>query len=279
MDIVKAFNAASKDPDLNIRDAGRRKIRDETKDKYLSEFRNEKDREFVQKVLEETIYVSEDEMLKELHKSFDRFSEEIGNEPFYICLPKYKFSSEHIFTIHLWSRIVKKNFIRFVNVESDIKHGTNILIIDDCVYSGNNTLATIDEMTYNNQNKHINFHLVVPYVSVWGNDAITSFKSPNALFSINMYNTKEIINFFARRENEKYEKMERRFKLELLSQVPIYFDHKVANNFSTFEPIYLHGIIPDQKSFGILINYLPDTDVKERIYRKHFRGLDLFTKE
>ena len=277
MDIVKAFNAASRDPELKLRYDGMRSITPDTKNEYLSKFDNVSDRGFAEKVLNSTIYVPGNVLLEELNRSFDSFADKIGNDSFYIFVPKEKFSSEHIFTIHLWNKIIRKNFIKFINVDSDVKDGTNVIIIDDCIYTGNNTLNTIDQMTYNNKNKTINFHLIIPYVSYWGKIAITGFKNRLQFPVLNFYDKIRIINFFAIPENEIYEGMIDKFRLQYHHQVAIYFDHKVANEFSTFDSIYLRGIIPGQKDYGLLINYPPDTDLKNRIYNKYFVGLNLFT--
>ena len=102
--LVKALNSAYKDPELKIRYSGLRKIKETTKNDYLSKFENIEDREFVKNVLEQTIYVPEEEFFKYLEEAFLSFSEFIGNRPFYIYLPKDKFSSEHIFTIYLWEK-------------------------------------------------------------------------------------------------------------------------------------------------------------------------------
>jgi len=281
MEIAKAFNAAYKDVDLlTIKHIGLRNISDTTKKEYLSRFTNKEDREFVEKVLNETIYVPEHVFLKELNDAFDKFSENIRDEPFYIYLPKAKFGSEQIFTIYLWNKIINKNFIKFVHAESDIDKNSNILIIDDCIYTGINTLSAIDETTYNNKNKVINFHLVIPYVSNLGKLEIETFsnrfKDESQLFSVKFYNTVNTVNFFSDPEDIKNEDFLRKFKLEGVFQVPIYFDHKVGNNFSTFDSIYLKGIVPGEEDYGLLINYIPDTDVKTRVYNKHFVGVDIF---
>lgn len=283
INLVKALNFACKDPELKIKYAGLREIKETTKNDYLSRFTNIEDKEFVQSVLEKTIYIPSEEFFKSLEESFRLFSESIGDEPFYIYLPKQKFSSEHIFTIYLWEKIIHKNFIHFVNSESVIKEGTNILIIDDCIYTGNNILSAIDETTYTNKNIKINFYLVVPFVSVGGFEAISSFKMKTQLFSVKFFLIKKMEHFFSKHnrldnspDSRNLEQFLERFKLEFSMQVPIYFDHKVANNFSTFESIYLEGIIPGQEDYGLLISYLPDTDVKSRIYNKYFQDINFF---
>ena len=103
------------------------------------------------------------------------------------------------------------------------------------------------------------------------------------VFSVKLFFVKKLSHYFPKHNKpEAYssrhlQQFLERFDLEYDMQVPIYFDHKVANNFSTFEPIYLRGIIPGQENYGMLINYLPDTDVKTRIYNKHFINVDFFS--
>ena len=219
---------------------------------------------------------------------------EIGDQPFYVYLPSSKFGSENIYTLYLWSRIRSLNFQGFITISDNPSvdlyigitcvvdggpsgAGSHILVIDDSVYIGNNALSIIDEITYANKGRHskqnpIYFHLVIPFVSTMGKEAILTFSSKDQFPIVTLYPTEVMIPLRDLWSGYTEELMER-FKLEFIHQIPLYFDHRVANEFSTFEPIYMGGIIPGQTPFGTLLPIKPDTDLKQRIYNKYFAGL------
>lgn len=272
--------------DLSVTHPGSRRISAETITTYLNSFRNENDRAFAKKVLEATRYVSQEEFIGALNNSFTQFEEKIGDRPFVVYLPSAKFGSETIFTLRLWSRIRQLNFQGFVTCSDDpsadpytgitcvVEGGSHVLVIDDAIYCGNNVLGCIDEITYNNRDRHskqnpIYFHLVIPFVSNIGRKTISEFTASKQFPNVSLYPMETMIPL--REQWSGYtEELMNRFQLEFMCQVPIYFDHKVACEFSTFEPIYMRGFVPEKGEIGMLLPSKPDTDLKSRLYRKYF---------
>ena len=235
--------------DLSVIHPGARQIPPETIIAYLQSFSNENDRAFAEKVLEVTRYIPQEQFLQALNNSFTQFEKRIGNHSFFVYLPSAKFGSESIFTLYLWSRIRRLNFQGFVTTDNGdsklidtytgitrvIEGGSHILVVDDAVYIGNNALAIIDESTYFNRGRHLKqnpiyFHMVIPFVSTYGKEAISTFTSRDQFPVITLYPTEIMIPLMDRWTGYTEELMNR-FELEFMHQVPIYFDHKVANEF------------------------------------------------
>lgn len=174
------------------------------------------------------------------------------------------------------------NLVDIINKESQLlPPEINILIVDDCIYTGQHTIGTIDDFTSNlvlkkypsykepydipnfrseqeNIIKKINFHFVIPYVSQYGRKSIqdafgivNSFYPRSVLRSLNW---NEIVNTY---DEGKIGIFVMKFQIENMDVPAIYFDHKVADSFSTFSTIYLQGIIPPNDYYGSLFRENP----------------------
>lgn len=238
--------------------------------------------DFFNDVIDNTVYISDFELDYKLKRSFEKFSHNIKNIPFYVFLNRMKFASMGLMTVRLMHLINDLNFIGFVSSNSLVENGTNVVVIDDASYSGNNLEAIIDELSYANIGKVINFHLVVPFISTFMYNYYTKLEhKSNSIVQLqtqiyNVYpysiNTFRTINEILEEKGlEKYQHdIFEYFNLEgeLNLQIPIYFDHAVAANTSTFKSIYLKEI-----KGKILINYSPDLNVRNRVYDKFFKDL------
>lgn len=265
---VSAFTKVDGD-EVEVKNPGTRLLSHTKLRQYLSSL-NESDRAFVKDVASAAQYVPWPNLIYSLNQSFDQFAKQIGQNPFYVFVPSYKFGSEFLLVAKLFPRIRQLSFQGFITPDTALESNADILIIDDCIYSGTNVSSIIDNIGYNNKNKNLTltYHLVIPYVGKAGVKNIDKLiKSlsleihPYPVMILHYYSILSLTPFshvYPQYPEEQY----RRFKLEYMDHVPIYFDHKIGNEFATFSTIY-----------SALIENPPDTDIKMRIWQKYFKDV------
>ena len=271
------------DNDWNMKPVDRSLDKGKIKE-YLSRFTDENDKKFIKELLSNTLYVNFKEFKTALIKSFNMFKEKIGMEEFYILTPSTKIGSEDWLIALLWKELKNLNMKGILTINSDIplKKNTNILIIDDAIYSGVNTVSTIDNFTYdlaNAENKTVSqigeyftFHLVIPFYTENGMEK--NIKPFCKLYNINIefYGIYEVPTLLKLIDIHKYygddvdSVLSNKFGIQLVDMPPIYFDHKVAGYMSTYSSIYLLGKIPNSSSdFGHLFKVRPSREKIEEL--------------
>ena len=248
---------------------------------YLKSFKNDYNRYFAETIIVNTLYINYDNFKSKLIESFERFKTNIKDKPFMIMFSCDKIGSETWLTHILWPKITQLNFQGFMTSHGDDfvyrQYVEDILIIDDCAYSGNNILTTIDITTYILK-ESFTFHLVVPFISDSLMDNLKSMKSDfatniegaNSNFNVEYYNVNKLlfieknIDLFFPNGIDDIEKYKSVFDLQMVG-CPIYFDHKVANNFGTFPSIYLEGLDDSGIKHGSLLKTDPSRYVIEYI--------------
>lgn len=246
------FEKASK-MDWTMEDCDRR-LDSEKVSAYLNEL-CEPYKTVIGTILKETIYVPFKELYINLIKSLNKFKQYIGNKLFYLVLDYKCIKSEHWMVTLLWNELKDMNF-KIISSKTNIKLTGNVqvemLLIDDALYSGCNMASVIDNVVYNSSmvsnkklseiNSQIHWSVVVSHTAL------------TAEQTVGKYNTtiyKEIIvkdygDLFIKYKLSDLE-MAEKFDIQSLSIPALYFDHKVAENMSTFTSIYLRGIIPKHK--------------------------------
>jgi hypothetical protein len=260
--IIEAFDRVDQ-KDIYVEHAGQRQIPPEVWDDYISQITDAKLKETVIKVREKTVYLEWDRFIKMLNIAFQNFKDYIKEQPFLIYLPENKFGSEYVFVALLWKEIKNLNFAGIISLNniSLLKEGSNVLIIDDVAYSGNNLIGSLDELNFHSQIK-FNYHVVIACTTNTNflSEALPHLKG--RLFTANLIPRVEV----ADKIHSKYD----------YEMAPVYCDHKVAGVMSSFPLIYLDGILGvdnEGKKFGSLLPYPPDTKVKDRLYDKYFKQL------
>lgn len=289
------LDLACQDKDLLIpRFISSRSISDARAADYLARFPQDgPQHRLVESVLAWTRYIPHGELITGLEKSLDRFISAIGTKPFYIYLPLIKFGSENILLLLVWERLRKLNLAGFVTEDhptvmpliqknefvTQLPKNSHVLIIDDALYGGHNTMSKVDSVSYQSISMHsqespLYFHVVIPFVSSMGKEMLQSgiFVGPEQHIQVMCYE-QEVIPSFAAIDSSYTEELAEIFGLEGSSQMAVYFDHKVANDFATFSTIYLQGVVPGQPAFGPVLTVLPDTEVKHRVHAKYFSDL------
>lgn len=297
MDSFRArLDLASQDKDFLIpRFISSRSISDARAANYLARFpQDSPQRRLVENVLAWTRYIPHGEFVRALENSFNRFRKAIGTLPFYIYLPLTWFDTEHLCLLYLWDKLRTMNVAGFVTSHTyparvasvrgggftlEISGGSHVLILVDAIYTGRSTFSRIDGVSYNNIGLHsednpIHFHVVAPFVSSGGKIILQNPYGLDArqFVTVTSYE-QEVIPSYASFDPDYNEFLANRFDLNFTYQMAIYFDHQVAKSHSTFEPIYLSGVVPDEESFGPLLPIMPDSDLKERIHARYFSDL------
>jgi hypothetical protein len=226
----------------------------------LREKHSPKIQEILTQIEEATIYIAFSKLVKSLCEHFAIFQKAIGERPFLLYLP-FTVKSSLLFAGYLWSQIQKMNIVGFVTDFSKIKDGDEILILDDCVYSGVSILSAIDNMSY--YTGMISpypiagiVHLVVGYSSS-GFARTREYQSKRLNKRIIMYCDQFIDPIIFSPEEE--ELMHQELKTEPWVPMPVYFDHKIASRCSTHNIVYTY-----RSSNGFMTTY-PPFDIKKLI--------------
>lgn len=266
--LIDAFNRVDQN-NIYVLNEGERAISSETWDEYISKIEDEGLKETVLEVRRKTKYFTWSQFADLLNKSFNKFVASIGDKSFLIYLPSEKFSSEHVLVALLWKQIRKLNFQGFISLTDFtlLEDGSNVLFLDDAIYSGNNLIGSMDGLNYETNKKFV-YYIVV----ACSTENISMIKDAMPLLKGNIFYTENIPLIDIPPGDDIHSRLSYRMS-------PTYFDHKVAGTMSSFPLIYLKGIIAENKEFGMLLPIKPDTEIKDRLYEKYFRDITPGPKE
>jgi hypothetical protein len=239
----------------------------------IKNFLNECDpsvKDIAKKIIDNTDHISFEQLLIRINKIIKELIIKINdNNNLYIYisndLKKYKYKSNY------WLYTYISNYIKYLfNIENkkinlilteDLntinENNANIILIDDCVYSGLQMSTTIKNIEYKTK-KQINFYIIVPYISDKGKNKIKKMFNDNVYlmqnkciltFFKNTYMIKSINSILTQQELYKIQI----FYVNLFTfsnKYLIYFDHKVADIISTITAFYM-GIVPCNENFNL----------------------------
>ncbi len=185
-------------------------------------FTDENEQIFIKTILDNTIYITYNELIGKANNCFKQF----------------------LINIERYLGIIIINSYEFINfLQNDFNN--NIVIVDDCVFYGNDVTSFIDDLTYNPSIKlkctkkeildKINYHLVIPFQSE--KNSITKFMVNN-LFRYYDQNIKPISqilneNHYNIINKPKFTDLLNKFDCET-DVFPFYSDIKVANKLGSF---------------------------------------------
>lgn len=243
-------------------------------------------KKFVMELVRSTQYVPFLKLYEKLLHSFLTFRKEIGTKPFKIIVDCTKFGSEFWFMHLLYPSLKSTTNFKGVYLAGDTESEDveDFLIIDDCIYTGSNIYGTIEEIVAAKPNlakEPVMFHVCVGFCQRAGKRLIESVSENVYIYYSQIIPNNVAGNIFANIFGKEAHEMENYLShLLLISKgaVPIYFDHKVAGEFSSFPSIYLDGIYLDDNleihRFGNLTYELPSrhkiTEVAD-IYKWKYR--------
>lgn len=225
--------------------------------------------EFIMK----TTYISYNFFCKMLKKAFIEMLSVLKTQTlqFYIASDdvNYKFKSGFWIFKHIDKYIDKSKYkVKIVDDISKIDKDIPIIIADDATYSGTQLNTFIEGF----ENMTCDIYILIPFVSNTAIDVVKEgFNKNNINGTLYFPNKAKYIM------KPIYELMDEKKLEELFSyytnngknirEYPIYFDHKVADNYSSFPLIYTYGIIPNTHNKNIIHfckkNRIP---LKDRFY-------------
>ena len=152
----------------------------------------------------------------------------------------------------------------------DIDLSIPVIIPDDASYSGSQISSFIE----NFENTICDIYILIPFLSNTAIDVIkNAFNEYNINGELYFSNKKFIMKpIYDLMEEHKIEKLFSYYTMngKNIREYPIYFDHKVADNYSSFPLIYTYGIIPNTHNKNII-----QMCKKNRIpLKKHFNELE-----
>lgn len=223
-------------------------------------------KKFVMELVKATKYVPFVELYSNLLQSFLGFKAAIGMRPFKIIVDCKKFGSEFWFMHLLYPFLISANF-KGVYLAGDpgVENVKDFLIIDDCIYTGSNIYGTIEEIiTTKPRLSKAMFHVCVGFCQSTGKGLVESVSKNVQIYFTQIIPDNVAENIFVaffKKDRQEFEEYMSPY-LEISSgAAPIYFDHKVAGEFSSYPSIYLDGFYLDDNleihRFGNLTYELP----------------------
>jgi len=217
--------------------------------KFIDSIKDLNKRKTAQQIIDNTIYIHFNEFKNKLidvvNQLPDKFNVYFGFNSVNDKKITSKIGSEHWCIALVWDYI-KNKCVDVITDAKDISNDFPIVIIDDCIYSGIAMCSRVDNLSYDYKiifNKPLINEIIcaVPYC-VEGNFKTLCFEL-GAIVIVGQYikPLKSILN------NYNYEQMYEYFGCESETCTPLYFDHKIANNFGSINNIY-EKIIKQQPS-------------------------------
>ncbi len=252
-------------------------------EEYISLFDEGIYKEFAKLVIEKTEYINHEKFVRDMNHSFDKFLTNIDtDDSFLVFFGTEKFGSENWILSFMWDKIKNSIIVEDIfdkpydNEEEDgYEHGVynnkNLIIFDDCSYSGNNICAIVDHVQYFTKSENMKFHIIVPYMSKWAIEQIRSVSS-NEIYFYNKYETLFLSDELPENLKKEEQNIMKFFDLENVGS-PVYFDHKIANNFGTFPGIYKNGYYMKngkKLEYGTILKKLPSRKPVEDAEKKFF---------
>lgn len=148
------------------------------------------------------------------------------------------------------SKIYNYKIIYNIN---DIDYNLPVIIPDDATYSGSQISSFIEHFS----NKKCDIYILIPFISNTAIDTITKTFKENQIDGTLYFPTKQKYIIKSIYELMTQDKIIKLFSYytkdgQNVREYPIYFDHKVADNYSSFPLIYTYGIIPNQHNKDII---------------------------
>jgi len=211
---------------------------------------------YVEQIIKQTKRIPTDSLCARIRLMAQEYLSNSNNLiPQYVYLPE-KIGSEQYFFSQVYDLfpeiLIPSNIIN--NLSSlDHLEEINVLIVDDASFSGNNTLAKLDNLTYNNKKTKFNFIILIgcqvePFDLFMQKQNFPLYQK----LRMNVINVPGYIKPpTIELDGFNYNKLGN--ESDIISTC--YFDHKVPNNFGSWPQIYLDGCLfnpKNKQNFGNL---------------------------
>ncbi len=192
---------------------------------FVSKLR-EKEKYHVRKIVEKLVYIKTEELVEMVRKSVRKATS--ANEKYNLYIPEGKIGSEHYLTMRMKDELNPVSIIRGTDPAGN---EYPIIMIDDAIYSSNNMCGTIDDYRYESgcENKIV---VVVGVLSTRKVQVLADEYFNTEVIADMEYEDLLPENIF---DEYDYEYMYDMFGCETSNVIPIYFEHKIANAFGTYQ--------------------------------------------
>jgi hypothetical protein len=213
-------------------------------------------KDIAEEFLNITQYISndifDDYLLRSLDEMLDYYdTNKITALQFYI--PENSFNKSNYWVIIKLVEFLSKNEKYVITISDDLNNfnpNVPIIIADDASYSGSQITSYIEDNI--NVDKYDKLFILIPFISKIAIEKISSYfndKNNIRFIEKNRYLLKPLTELM---ENEKIKRLFSYYGNSNITQYPIYFNHKIADSYSSFPLIYSYGVMPNQKNKEII---------------------------
>jgi hypothetical protein len=223
------------------------------------------EKEIAQEFINITTYISYETFKTVLYKCTDEMIDfmKLNNKTvlqFYVSNeiePSYMHKSSYWIISHIkkYLQSFPEFDIKIIDKIDEYDKDSYLIIADDASYSGSQISGIIENL----YGKSLNFYFLIPFISTTALNTIKDSLSDNGFDEVINYPSKTCFIMKPIYELMDEENIIKLFKYYTekgtgINQYPIYFDHKVGDNYSSFPLIYSYGVIPNKKNQEIIIN-------------------------
>lgn len=198
-------------------------------ERYISSMEDIK-RPYIRKIVDNLMYFTTNELVEMVRRSVRKFIEQHTQYNLYVSdVSKGKISSEHFLLLRLRDEF---NPVSIIKGNQPATNNLPILLIDDAIYSSCHMCATIDEYRYNTKCTN-EFFVAVGVLSSYNVQLLKEKKYYKAtVIADKVYTHLLPKTLFPELE---FSSLYSYFGYESSDIIPIYFEHKIANEFGTYQ--------------------------------------------
>ena len=204
-----------------------KKIKNTHPDPELSSF-------IVKKVIDNTLYITTDEMINNINILIDNFHRDY--KEYNLFIPKIKIGSEHLILSEVYKKLHPTQII--YGYDDKIVNNLPILIIDDAIYSNVNICYHVDELMCNNKGQ-TNIFIALVCLSSNNNNCQFTKHYRGTIYATHYLEDLQIHKLLGEKYDDDY--VYDNFGIEATCILPVYFDHKIANNMGSYQ--FYHQLI------------------------------------
>ena len=221
----------------------------------------------LKKFISNTTYVSFEKFITRINANLKHIMNHLSTRrPLFIYIDTTG-NNDYLHKSNYWLYTYIKNYLKkhipdlelifITNLEDEkLENNDTIMLIDDCIYSGSQMSSSISNM----QPKSRSFNIIVfvCFMSKYGlekiqksYDKVFRRTSSNLILPDNIYYIEPINKFISSSDLDNLFSFYNIYDINDIPKYPVYFDHKLADNESSF-PILYSGIVPNLKNKELL---------------------------
>jgi hypothetical protein len=229
---------------------------------YLATFTNKKNKKIAKKIIKQTKYITYDEF----YQTMLRVIKELPSK-FNLLLPVAGVCSVHWLIALFWPYL-KSGCVDMIIGHEEIRNNLPVVLLDDCVYSGGCCCMFIEDFLEKEDKIANTIYVAIAYANITSvKMMLKNFRQTDiqVLYGEDIYPFKEDVpDGFS--------------QYDINDNCPVYFDHCVAGESSSFPFIYLDGYVPElNKNLGSLLQHPVTKDYKEKLkeaYEQYVKKTD-----